>query len=413
MTERLYYSDCYLREFRARIVATGDAGRRVYLDRTAFYPTSGGQPFDLGTLGGVPVLEVAEEEERVAHTLASPVPAEEGAEEVEGAIDWPRRFDHMQQHTGQHLLSAVFEELYRMRTVSFHLGAQSSTIDLEAAQLTAEHVEQAVEQAEERCARIVFEARPVTISYEDAGAAAGLRKESQRTGTLRIVSIAGLDRSACGGTHVRNTAEIGLVLIRKLEKIRSSVRVEFVCGLRALRHARADYHLLASIGRTLSAPLERTPELTAEQAARVKALEKTCQRQAVELAVREGRELHAATEPDAAGLRSVIERGPIGDAMRARAQAFAAAGRAVFLAVCQDPPSVLLAASPDSGIDAGKLVKAAVTALGGRGGGNPALAQGSVPSSQALNEVVAKLQSVTPPNRERDLWLRGDLEGGL
>ena len=385
MTERLYYSDCYLREFRARIVATGDAGRRVYLDRTAFYPTSGGQPFDLGTLGGVPVLEVAEEEERVAHTLASPL----DAVEVEGAIDWARRFDHMQQHPGQHLLSAVFEELYRMRTVSFHLGAQSSTIDLETAQLTAEQVE----QAEERCARIVFEARPVTISYEAAEAAAGLRKESQRTGTLRIVSIAGLDRSACGGTHVRNTAEIGPVQIRKLETIRSSVRVEFVCGLRALRQARADYHMLASIGRTLSAPLDRTPELTAAQAERVKALEKTCQRQAVELAAREGRELHAATEPDAAGLRSAIQRGPIGDAMRARAQAFAAAGKAVFLAVCQDPPSVLLAASADSGIDAGKLVKAAVTAAGGRGGGNPALAQGSVPSREALDEVVAKLRA--------------------
>ena len=383
MTERLYYSDCYLREFRARVVATGDAGRRVYLDRTAFYPTSGGQPFDVGTLGGVAVLEVAEEEERVVHTLASPL----DVEEVEGAIDWTRRFDHMQQHTGQHLLSAVFEELYGMRTLSFHLGAQSSTIDLDAARIAAEQAE----HAEERCARIVFEARPVTISYEDAAAAAGLRKESQRTGTLRIVSIAGLDRSACGGTHVRSTAEIGPVLIRKLEKVRSSVRLEFVCGLRALRQARADYHMLAAIGRTLSAPLERTPELTASQAERVKALEKTCQRQAVELAAREGQELHAATEPDSRGVRSAIQRGPIGEAMRARAQAFAAAGQAAFLAVCQDPPSVLLAASADSGIDAGKLVKAAVTAAGGRGGGNPALAQGSVPSSEALEAVVEQL----------------------
>ncbi len=377
MTERLYYNDGYLREFRARVTRSEDGGRRVYLDRTAFYPSSGGQPFDLGTLGGIRVVEVADEVERIAHLLEAPLPAGE----VEGAIDWPRRYDHMQQHTGQHLLSAVFEELYQIRTLSFHMGAQTSTIDLSAAAIDPSQVE----QVEQRCAEIVAEAHPVTISYEDAGAAAGLRKESQRSGTLRIVSIEGVDRSACGGTHVRSTAELGPILIRKIEKIRGNLRVEFVCGLRALRQARADYRALSAIARTLSAPLERAPELVASQSEHLKHLEKTAHRLGIELATREGRELHAS------GQRRVTQRGPIDEAMRARAQAFVAGGGAVFLAVSDDPPAVLLAVSPDAGVNAGERVKAAVTAVGGRGGGNPGMAQGSAPSAEALKQVLEQL----------------------
>jgi alanyl-tRNA synthetase len=389
MTERLYYSDCYLREFRARVTASEDAGRRVYLDRTAFYPTSGGQPFDRGTLGGIAVLDVVDEEERIAHILSAPLEilsAPLGAAEVAGSIDWSRRFDHMQQHTGQHLLSAVFEELYRIPTVSFHLGAESSTIDLQTADLQTAPLDHArLEAAEERCAQIVGEGRPVSISFEDAATATGLRKESGRGGTLRIVSIEALDRSACGGTHVRSTAEIGPILIRKLEKIRGTMRVEFVCGLRALRQARADYRALAAIARTLSTPLDRAAEAIAAQAERIKTLEKIAHRQALDLAAREGRELHAATQPDESGLRRVTERRAIDEATRARAQAFAACGKAVYLAVCEDPPSLLLAASADSGVDAGARVKAAVMALGGRGGGNPTIAQGSAPSLDALD----------------------------
>jgi alanyl-tRNA synthetase len=372
VTERLYYSDSYLSEFRARVVAAEDGGRRVYLDRTAFYPTSGGQPFDAGTLGGVAVVEVADDEDRVAHILETPL----AAEEVEGRIDWARRFDHMQQHTGQHLLSAVFEDLYQIPTISFHMGAETSTIDVGASSLDAARVE----RVEERCAEIVAEARPVIVTYEDAASVTGLRKESQRTGTLRIVSIDGLDRSACGGTHVRSTAGIGPTFIRKLDKIRGNVRVEFVCGLRALRQARRDYRLLAESGKA--------------HAERVKTLEKICQRQAEELATREGRDLHAATLADALGVRRLRQDGVIDEAVRARAQAFVSGGKAVFLAVSQEPPSVLLAASADSGVHAGELVKAAVTAAGGRGGGNAALAQGSAPSPQALESVLRELAKI-------------------
>jgi alanyl-tRNA synthetase len=379
VTERLYYQDCYLREFRAHVVETEDDGRRVYLDRTAFYPTSGGQPFDTGTLGGVNVIEVIDEEERVAHVLDAAI----AAGEVAGQIDWTRRFDHMQQHSGQHLLSAVLEELFKIPTVSFHLGTEVCTIDVTAASLAPRQVE----QAEERCAEIVSQARRLGISFEDAAADLGLRKESQRTGTLRVVAIDGIDRSACGGTHVRTTAEIGPVAIRRTEKIRGNTRLEFVCGLRALRHARADFRTLQELSRQLSVPASETPALVATQLERVKALEKANQRMAAELAQREGRELWNATAPGADGIRRMVQHAAIDDAMRARAQAFTAEGKAAFLVVSQNPPAILMAASADSGIHAGDRVKAAVTAAGGRGGGNQGLAQGSLPAEADLNSI--------------------------
>jgi alanyl-tRNA synthetase len=384
MTERLYYDDCYLREFQARVVETADNGTRVYLDRTAFYPTSGGQPFDLGTLGGVAVREVIDEEDRIAHVLDAPV----AVGEVEARIDWERRRDHMQQHTGQHLLSAVLIDLFDIPTVSFHMGAVTSNIEVGAPQLDAARIE----RAEERCAEIVAEARPVLISYEDSSAELGLRKASARSGTLRIVSIDSLDRSACGGTHVKSTAEIGPLLIRKLEKIRGNVRIDFVCGLRAIRRARQDFRTLSEISRLVSVPFEETPALVAAQVEKAKSLEKISKSLAAELAKREGAELYAATLADANGVRKATQRGAIDDAMRARAQAFVAGPKAVFLAISENPPSVLMAASADSGVHAGDRVKAAVTAAGGRGGGNAGLAQGSVPDVKALEGVVAQLE---------------------
>ena len=384
MTDRLYYQDCYLREFRARVLETADSGRRVYLDQTAFYPTSGGQPFDLGSLGGVAVREVIDEGERVAHLLEGSL----AGADVDAIIDWPRRYDHMQQHTGQHLLSAVLEELFKIRTVSFHLGPEVSTIDVEAPALTPAQLE----RAEDRCTEIVAQARPVQITFEDASADLDLRKASTRTGTLRIVHIEGIDRSACGGTHVSTTAEIGMVLTGKLEKVRETTRLEFVCGQRALKRARGDHRLLAAIGRSLSAPAEKSPEIIAGLLEQNKSLGKTGQRLATELARREGSDLYAAAAPDADGIRRMTQRGPIDDAMRARAQAFSAGAKAVFLAICDNPPSLLLAASADSGVHAGDRLKAALLASGGRGGGNQQLAQGSVPDPAALGQAEALLR---------------------
>jgi alanyl-tRNA synthetase len=377
MTERLYYQDPYLQEFEAIVV---ESGERVCLDRTAFYPTSGGQPFDLGTLGGATVREVIDEEDRVVHLLDRPIA--EGR--VEGRIDWGRRFDHMQQHTGQHLLSAVLEDLYKIPTLSFHMGAELSDIEIGTASLS----EKQIERLEARCAEIVMKAVPVTISFEEASKDLELRKASAREGTLRIISIEGVDRSACGGTHVRSTAEIGPVFLRKLDKVRGNVRLEFVCGGRARKHARVDFERLGEIGRALSLAPENTVAAVSSLTEKLKIAEKTISRLTKGLAILEGTELYSATKPDSNGLRVATQHGAIDDAMRARAQAFVAGPKAVFLAVSEEPASVLLAASGDSGVDAGKRVKDAVTSAGGRGGGNATMAQGSIPDKGALTALV-------------------------
>ena len=386
-TERLYYFDSYLSEFQARVVDRSEDGLRLYLDRTAFYPASGGQPHDTGTIAGEPVVEVIDEGERIAHLTTAPVAA---GPAVDCRIDWTRRFDHMQQHSGQHLLSAALLEMLGVPTVSFHLGEESSTIDVEAPALAPEQVA----ALERRANEIVASNRPITVAFEDAGAARNLRKEVDREGTLRIVTIEGLDRSACGGTHVRATGEIGPVLIRKLDKIRGNVRIEFLCGMRAIKRARADFDALSSAARELSASLDDTSALVAAQREALEASEKARRKLAAELARARGRELYEATAPDASGLRRAVERrssGAIDDELRALAQGFTSQARAVFTAVVEEPPSVLLAVSGDAGIHAGETLKRALAAAGGRGGGNAQMAQGSVPSVAALEAVLASL----------------------
>ena len=383
MTERLYYTDCYLRGFDARVIDTSDSGRRVYLDRTAFYPTSGGQLFDLGTLGGVAVAEVVDEEDRVAHLLAEPL----RTENVLGEIDWVRRYDFMQQHTGQHLLSAVLEALFNFKTASVHMGVASNTVDIEAAAVTEEQLE----RTEQRCLQIIAEARPIAVTFEDATTTQGLRKESSRTGTLRIVSIDGIDRSACGGTHVRNSAEIGLVVTGKTEKIRGITRIEFACGGRALARARRDNRALASMANVLSTAPEQVQGRVKDLVEQNKSTEKERLRLATELARREGQELYLATDPDDAGFRRVKTSGPIDETTRTRAQAFVASGKALFLAISNEPPAVLFAASRDSGVHAGDRLKAALAEAGGKGGGNQSIAQGSAPDTIALKKIVEAL----------------------
>ena len=376
MTERLYYHDSYLTEFRARIVDASPDGQKIYLDRTAFYPASGGQPFDTGQLGGISVTDVVDEEDRIAHVVSGPVTGEE----ISGVIDWRRRFDHMQQHTGQHLLSAILIELFNSPTVSFHLGADACTIDVERPLEPNQ-----LRQAERRANEIVFENRPVLVSFEDSSQDLGLRKPTEREGTVRIVSIQDLDRCACGGTHVRGTVEIGAILIRKLDRIRGNQRIEFVCGMRAVERAQADYSALSAIARVFSAALDETPAVVRAQQEKLQESEKARRRLANELAVAKGRELHAATAPGDDGLRKIQRRvASISEELRAEAQSFTAGGKAVFLALAEDPPSVLLAASKDSGVNAGEVLKAALAHTGGRGGGSQTVAQGSLPGPESV-----------------------------
>ena len=387
VTDRLYYTDSYLRRFRALVTDRSADGRRIYLDRTAFYPASGGQPHDTGSIAGVPLVEVEDEGERIAHVVAAPV----DADEVDCRIDWERRFDHMQQHSGQHLLSAVFVERFGIATVSFHLGQESSTIDLETVALDPVRAM----EAERRANEAVFANRPLAVSFEDAAETRDLRKPSERAGTLRVVTIDGLDRSACGGTHVARTGEIGPILLRKLERIRNTTRVEFLCGGRAVGRARADFDALSRVAQMVSGSLDETPALVAAQFEAARNADKLRRKLEADLAQYQGRELYSATAPDEAGVRRVLRRQPSGNLedLRAIAQSFTAQAKAVFVAALDEPPALLLAVSADSGVDAGKALKAALTQAGGRGGGNQRMAQGSLPSREALEQVLGQIRT--------------------
>jgi alanyl-tRNA synthetase len=396
-TERLYYTDSYLTHFEAKVVDHDLERHRLYLDQTAFYPTSGGQQFDTGCLragdAALAVIDVVDEGERIAHVLAGDAPATAPGTPVLGDIDWARRFDHMQQHSGQHLLSAVFQELLGLGTLSVHFGEDSSTIDLDVAALSPEQL-QAVEQ---RANAAVFENRDVDTAVEDAAQATGLRKASTREGALRIVSIAGIDRSACGGTHVRRTGEIGTLLLRKLERVRKSVRIEFLCGTRAARRARADYEALSRLAGLSSASIDELPSVFATRLTELQQQSKQLDKVRLELDEYRARELYVAARAARPGTHVVthIERraaGVLAD-LRGLAQRFAAEPHAAFIAALSDPASLLLATSEDSGIDAAALLRAALQANGGRGDGTPRLAQGSLPNPAALEGALGTLSS--------------------
>ena len=278
-SERLYYDDAYTMRFTARVTTLGAHRDRpaVELDRTHFYPESGGQEADRGTLGRVPVVDVqAGDDGRVWHVLESDDSLRAGAE-VEGVVDWARRFDHMQQHTGQHILSAALERELSAPTVSSHLGEERSTIEVPLAGTDW----RAVERAELAANRIVWEDRPVERHWTDAEGVKrfALRKAPQVTGRIRIVEIPDWDVSACGGTHTRRTGEVGAIKIVGWEKLRGNLRFEFLCGARALRdHAwRTEALVEAARRRTLKdrdliAHLERAADEAREMRKRLEAL---------------------------------------------------------------------------------------------------------------------------------------------
>ena len=384
-TERLYYTDSYLSRFAARVIDRADGGRRVYLARTAFYPTSGGQPFDTGLLGGVRVVEVVDEEARVAHLLEAPLA--EGP--VEGEVDWERRFDHMQQHTGQHLLSAVMADLFGYQTVSVHFGPESATLDLAVSAITPEQVR----VAEARANTVVTENRAISVRFEDAATATGLRKASDRTGILRVVTIADLDRSACGGTHLRTTGEIGAILIRRSERAKKLVRLEFLCGGRAVRRARADFDALASVATEASTGIDDVPALFEKQRADLKQAESARRGLEEELNGYRARALYEAAPSSGAGGRLVLHRLASGsvESLRGLATAVTALPGAVFIGALATPPTILFATATDRGLDAGATLKPILAELGGRGGGQARLAQGTVPGAADLEAAIARL----------------------
>ena len=391
MTNRLYYTDAYLKEFDATVLEVIDLGdrRAAVLDRTAFYPTSGGQPFDTGTLGPARVTDVIDREDgTVLHVIDRPL----DAGTIHGRIDWARRFDHMQQHTGQHVLSAAFDRVCQARTESFHLGADASTIDLAREPSAAE-----IAAAELEANTVVWEDRDVIVRFADErdAAALPLRKESRRTGVLRLVEVEGFDLSACGGTHVARTGAIGNIVIGSTERVRGGSRIEFRCGIRALHGYRALKHGMSSAGRLLSTSADDVPQaierLQCESKigrARLKELQER-------LAGHEAAAL-AARARSTAGVAHVIEHVDGWDMQGLKAIAMTIVERSGHLAVLVGgtPASIVAARASDVSTDAAAIVKRVAEKFGGKGGGKPELAQGgglNAPSADIVRFVAREL----------------------
>jgi alanyl-tRNA synthetase len=374
MSERIYYTDPARTEFDAVVRSAARlAGRpAVTLDVSAFYPTSGGQPCDTGTLGDAQVLDVVESEAgEVWHVLDHETVV---GRVLHGSVDRDRRFDHMQQHTGQHILSAAFDRLISARTVGFHLGARVSTLDL-----SLEPPAGSIVAAEDEANRIVWEDRPVSIRFvtEAEAASLPLRKEPGRAGPLRVIDVDGYDLSACGGTHVARTGAVGLVAVLSAERLRGGVRLEFVCGCRALRSLRTYRDAVAGCIRHISVAPEDLPgaleRIQAEHKDHRKALRDAQER----LAGYEAAELAAAAEP-VNGVRVVVKALDGRDQNALKTMALAICGGPGFRAALfttTAPYAVVLARSSEGEGDCAAALKPLLAAFGGRGGGRPELAQ--------------------------------------
>ncbi|MGD8625970.1 MAG: DHHA1 domain-containing protein [Anaerolineae bacterium] len=391
MSQRLYYDDPYRVRFAARVVERLEWEGRpaVVLDRSAFYPTGGGQPHDTGRLGGVDVLDVAEREAdgAVVHVLAAPL----AGDEAEGEVNWARRFDLMQQHTGQHILSAIFLERFGANTVGFHLSGDYATIDLDRAPFTPEDLAGAEDLANE----VVFADHPVAARFVADEEVAGLplRKPLAHEGPVRIVEIPDLDCSACGGTHVRASGEIGLIKITHSERRGDETRVEFLCGGRALADYRAKNDMVMDLARDFTVGHWELDEMVHRLSVELKETRRALRTTRDALLDAEAVRLWHEGQ-DLAGARVVraclAGRSP--DDLKHLAQRLVDRPATIVLLGGVDEAGekgyFTFARSADLDHHMGKLVRQACQVIGGGGGGRPEFAQGGGPRGDKVGQAL-------------------------
>lgn len=390
MTERLYYDDAYVTRFEANVTQTKaiDGHTAVALNRSCFYPTSGGQPHDLGTLNGVPVIDVQVDDVGVVwHVLGKTTTLEDP---VTGEIDWRRRYDHMQQHAGQHLLSQAFFHEFKMETVSVHFGDDYSTLDLDVEDLSAAQLA----AVEAYANAIVWENRPI-YHYWVTDAELGsipLRRPPKVTGQIRIVEIEQFDWSACGGTHVQRTGEIGVVALLRTEKIRRQTRVYFLCGGRVLEDYRRRRALLAEVASLLDTHYENAPELVEKLQAQNRDLDRQLRSQQEELLNFRARALlESARQVGKVRLVAQAMRGLDPNGLKVLAATLQAEPRTIALLCCESngKGTAIFARAADVEINVGQLLRDVLGQFGGGGGGRPDFAQGGGMSAEALEAVLA------------------------
>jgi alanyl-tRNA synthetase len=407
MTERLYYTDSSLLEFDATVTAVEEQGDQalVSLDRSAFYPTTGGQNFDTGEIFGIAngsrvrVIDVQEQEQTgdIVHRIECPPGWLSPGVPVRGEVDADRRRDHMQQHSGQHVLSAAFEKLFAFSTVSFHMGDDVCTVDLATDAMNAKQLESAEKLANE----IIAEDRPVEIRFATPEEAQdmGVRKIPPAVREkLRLIDIRDFDLNACGGTHVQSTGQIGAILLRKTEKVKQGVRVEFVCGLRAVGTARRDFQTLTDAAAVFSTQLWELPQQARKSLDEVKIAQKA-----------QHRLLEEVAELQAVNLLQTADERPIGSGQKLVIQFFADRDlnfikmlaqklirldkSAAFLGCGGAQPSLVFAQTQGLPNDMGALMKETLQKLGTRGGGNRDMAQGGAPDADRAEHALSEAAS--------------------
>jgi alanyl-tRNA synthetase len=389
-TQRIYYDDAFVREFEAEVLTCEEQARnagkrwRVVLDRTALYPASGGQPDDRGKIGEAEIVEVVDEGEEIVHFVDRPV----SLDRVKAEIDWARRFDHMQQHTGQHLLSAVLHTKFGLETVSFHLGEEICTIDLRGAEPAAEELVAAAGATNE----VIFEDRAVRVRYATREELRGLgvRKEVEREGILRVIEIEGADLQPCGGTHVARTGQIGMVQLRRCTKIRQDWRLEFSCGERAARAARADYETRREIAEKLKCSAEEVSGALEKALAERDASFKSARARGERLAELEAEKIVRETPPGPNGVRLVarVIEGVEASFMVMLAPAIAAQEKAVALIARRECGHLFFGQHPSVGKDMNALMKKVLGEVGGKGGGTKDFARGGLREPQSAARAI-------------------------
>jgi len=389
-TQRIYYDDAFVREFEAEVLTCEEQERngkkrwRVALDRTALYPASGGQPDDRGRIGGAEVIEVVDEGEEIGHIVDRSVELKT----VKAEIDWARRFDHMQQHTGQHLLSAVLQTKFGLETVSFHLGAEVCTIDLRG----SEPLQETLRAVEWATNEIVFEDRPVRVRYATQKELRGLgvRKEVDREGILRVIEIEGADLQPCGGTHVARTGQIGAVLLRRCAKIRQDWRLEFLCGGRAVAAARGDYEARRAIAEQLKCSNEEVVGAMKKALAERDASFKSARERAEQLAEVEAELIERDTPGGTGGVRLVarVFEGIEAVHVQLLATALAKYEKTVVLFARRECGQLFFGQHTTVGRDMNAVMKKVTTEVGGKGGGTKDFARGGLKEPESAARAI-------------------------
>ncbi|MFP7297413.1 alanyl-tRNA editing protein [Neobacillus niacini] len=397
MEEKLYYKDAYIKSFTARVVDQGkdnDGKYYLVLDHTAFYPTGGGQPHDLGTIENIKVLNVEDIEGEVRHYLESEVPDVNSP--VQGIIDWERRFDHMQQHAGQHILTAAFEQLFGYKTIGFHLGNETLTIDLD----TSELLESEALKAEDLANQIIIENRPIETKWvtEEELTTYDLRKETKVKEDIRLVIIPDYDYNGCGGTHPKAAGEVQAIKIIDWERQKKKVRVQFVCGNRVLKQFSQKNKVLIQLTKLLNAPEKGMEEAVMRLLEIRKAMEKELETSRENLLYYEAKSLLEQGNSENQIISGVFQNRSIQELQKLAKIVLNENKETIVLFVSQNENKLQLVCGrgPEENISMKKIVENALSTINGKGGGSDSFAQGGgeavISAEQMLKQLLENLR---------------------